>query len=264
MAPSNNKLWSSMEASHHANYTPSDTLLLTTAGSPIFTSPSSPSIKASLLAWKKFTYDTPPIQPTHSYSIPLRALMGQIPDLRIQRWHTYGINSILDLTLQNSLKTFKDLQNDHHLPDSEAYTHARISHFLKTSKLSSVASIPEELHGFYSQPTYSKHDISIIYAALMDQCPLTQINTLSKWKTELNLTTTPSKWQKAFKYTYAASHCSNHWETYQKTLHRWYLTPYRLSKIYTNSPPTCWRNCGSIGTIAHLLWFCKSLSSFWR
>lgn len=34
--------------------------------------------------------------------------------------------------------------------------------------------------------------------------------------------------------------------------------------MYPSHPPTCWRNGGSVGSIAHTLWFCKSLSSFWK
>lgn len=45
--------------------------------------------------------------------------------------------------------------------------------------------------------------------------------------------------------------------------------PYHLSKMYPGHWSSCWRNCGSIGSIAHpshihRLWFCKSLSSFWN
>lgn len=219
---------------------------------------------ASLLAWKKHTLNTSPNQPLHAHPIPLRVLESLILNLKIQHWHTYGIKSLSDLRSQKSMKAFSALQNEFSLPTSETYNYIRISYFLKTSKLPSTILIPTPFHRFYSQPTYPKHGISTFYEALNDQRPYSQISTLSKWEAELNIKATPTMWQKAFKSTHAASQCSNHWENYQETVHRWYLTPYRLSKIYPNLPNTCWRTCGSVGTITHLLWFCRSLSSFWR
>lgn len=50
----------------------------------------------------------------------------------------------------------------------------------------------------------------------------------------------------------------------QKTLYRWYLTQYHFSKIYPGHVVTCWRSCGSTGTIEHILWFCRSICPFWR
>lgn len=60
-----------------------------------------------------------------------------------------------------------------------------------------------------------------------------------------------------------ASHCSTHWELYLKTLRRLYFTPFKLAKFYPACSPTCWRLCGENRTLAHTLWFCKSLRSYW-
>lgn len=109
-----------------------------------------------------------------------------------------------------------------------------------------------------------KHGISTIYKALNDNWPYFQIPTLSKWTEELNANTTPDMWKRAFRLTYIASYCSNHWESYQKILHWWFLTRYHLSKIYLGHSVTCWRSCGSIGTIVHMLWYCRFISSYWR
>lgn len=103
-----------------------------------------------------------------------------------------------------------------------------------------------------------------MYSCLSNNRPCSQVHSLNKWVEELNVPLTQAQWQRAFTETHKASCCTNHWESYQKTVHRWYLTPYRLPKMYPGQSPSCWRNCGSIGSIAHTLWFCKSLSSFWN
>lgn len=97
----------------------------------------------------------------------------------------------------------------------------------------------------------------------MINCPYSKVTSLSKWVEELNINVTLEMWKSAFRLSNVASHCSNHWESHLKTLHRWYPTPYRLSKINPGNSTT-WTNCGSVGTIVHLLWFWKSPSSFWR
>lgn len=93
--------------------------------------------------------------------------------------------------------------------------------------------------------------------------PFSQITSLSKWAEELNIVT-PDKWSWAFKHTFTALYCSNQWESFQKTEHRWYLTPYCLSKFFPGHPSTCWRCCGSNGIMTHILWFCRSISSYWK
>lgn len=50
----------------------------------------------------------------------------------------------------------------------------------------------------------------------------------------------------------------------QKIFHKWYLTPSRISKIYHNSSPDCWRLCGESGTLFHILWNCPKIKPLWR
>ena len=52
-------------------------------------------------------------------------------------------------------------------------------------------------------------------------------------------------------------------ETHQKLLLRWYLTPYRLSRVYHGTSPLCWRQCGEVGTLIHIMWSCPKLSHLW-
>lgn len=95
----------------------------------------------------------------------------QLSNCKILHWHTYRITTLLDLTSNQSSKSFRDLQHKCHLPDTDNYTYLWVNHFLKVSKLPSIVTIPETLHRFHSQPTHPKHGISVIYTALNDPTP---------------------------------------------------------------------------------------------
>lgn len=49
----------------------------------------------------------------------------------------------------------------------------------------------------------------------------------------------------------------------QKITLRWYLTPYRISKIYPEASPQCCRRCGDTGTLLQVLWSCAWLHTLW-
>lgn len=35
------------------------------------------------------------------------------------------------------------------------------------------------------------------------------------------------------------------------------------SKIFPNTSPLCWRECGKVGNLLHVLWNCPNFTSFW-
>lgn len=106
--------------------------------------------------------------------------------------------------------------------------------------------------------------ISLFYSHLLGRVSWFKSLTMSKWETELTKTYSEEQWKKSISFTYPATHCASHWELPLKTLHRWYLTLYRVSKIYPAHSPTCCRECGESGTLIHLLWHCRSVKPFWN
>lgn len=107
--------------------------------------------------------------------------------------YTTGRNTSLvtlsDLYNKGNLKTFADLQTEYNLPQTEAFTYMRISHFLKTSKIASVVKIPEQLHNFYTCTRYPKYGISTMYSVTpSDNRPYSQLTSLSKLVEELSVT----------------------------------------------------------------------------
>lgn len=60
-----------------------------------------------------------------------------------------------------------------------------------------------------------------------------------------------------------ASRCITHWETTQKILNNWNLTPSKLARIYPSTSNACWRTCGISGLSVHIWWTCPQRKPFW-
>ncbi|KAK9401681.1 hypothetical protein NXF25_010037, partial [Crotalus adamanteus] len=66
-------------------------------------------------------------------------------------------------------------------------------------------------------------------------------------------------WVRNVKFTQA----QNLRENFYKMFYRWYLDPQKLSRMYSNLQPKCWR-CGCLdATYYHIWWSCKSIKVFW-
>lgn len=71
------------------------------------------------------------------------------------------------------------------------------------------------------------------------------------------------QWEKARSVTFASTRSVNLWKLHQKILLHWYLTPYRLSKFTPGLSSRCWRECGQLGTLPHILWLCPCIKNYW-
>lgn len=49
-----------------------------------------------------------------------------------------------------------------------------------------------------------------------------------------------------------------------KVLMRWYMVPLKLSKIYPNASPMCFRNYGHVGSMLHIWWDCPRIRDLWN
>lgn len=89
---------------------------------------------------------------------------------------------------------------------------------------------------------------------------------MSKWEKDCSKSFTEEERKKAIHTTYRvqSTHCATHWELLLKVLHKWYLTPYKLTKTYPTTDHRCWRQCGELGSLPHILWQCRSIKTFWN
>lgn len=93
--------------------------------------------------------------------------------------------------------------------------------------------------------------LSWFYHRLQNNFSYTKTSSMTNWEKNLNVSYASSEWNKAIQPTYKHSHCTNHLELAFKLVHRSHLIP-------------CWRDCGSKGTLFHVMWECKSVRSFWN
>lgn len=106
--------------------------------------------------------------------------------------------------------------------------------------------------------------ISFFYNTLHDKLIFKTSNPLFKWTNELNTTITEHQWKKEIVNNVSTSKCTTYWEMAQKIHLRWYYTPYMLAKFKSAQSNQCWRGCGLVGTLSHMLWSCPNLRSYWN
>lgn len=83
------------------------------------------------------------------------------------------------------------------------------------------------------------------------------------WEREIGVDYSVQQWEGSFRLTQASTRSTNLREMQQKTTLRWYLTPYRISKMFPRASPLCWRLCGEKSTLGHVLWSCSKLRPLW-
>lgn len=86
---------------------------------------------------------------------------------------------------------------------------------------------------------------------------------LLKWEKLLKTAFTPHQWSKAFKIGHKVTLSASLRELQIKIPLRWYITPSLSAKFKNGSQDTCWRNCGQIGSLKHILWDCPPIASLW-
>ncbi|KAK9397025.1 hypothetical protein NXF25_020386 [Crotalus adamanteus] len=66
-------------------------------------------------------------------------------------------------------------------------------------------------------------------------------------------------WVRNVKFTQA----QNLREKFYKMFYRWHLDPQKMSRMYPDLQPKCWR-CGCLdATYYHIWWLCKNIKVFW-
>lgn len=105
--------------------------------------------------------------------------------------------------------------------------------------------------------------ISLFYQILQDKISFTKSNSQFKWEWDLETSFTDDQWVAALNAPFKASKSASLWELSYKIAFRWYRTPHLLHMIDKSLSLLCWRDCGSHGTLIHILWSCNALSNYW-
>uniref|UniRef100_A0A803K9C7 Reverse transcriptase zinc-binding domain-containing protein n=1 Tax=Xenopus tropicalis TaxID=8364 RepID=A0A803K9C7_XENTR len=142
----------------------------------------------------------------------------------------------------------------------------QIQHFIN-SKLATTAINPlTPYEKILSSPFPYKGLISHLYKLMvtLPEDPFPKHSYMRYWEEALRIELSDHAWSKIWDNANRIVTCTQQKESVYKVMMRWYMTPDRLSKIYPNSLPHCWRGCTTRGTLSHILWQCPLVTSYWK
>lgn len=157
---------------------------------------------------------------------------------------------------------FSTIQQKSNLPNSEFLTYTQISSYFQTTKATHI-SIVEKVWSFLQSKNPKMKGIKVIYNSLHSKDAFTKNKQITKWEKEIGKEFTDLQWKQAITNNRKFSRCANYEELTQKLMLRWYYTPYITAKFSKDNSNLCWRGCGQVGTLAHMLWSCPEVKKFW-
>lgn len=240
--PSTDKLWVSIEKAILMGRDLPSLLKASSLNRPLYY-PKFPSIDASLEAWRAIASQAQSRIPTHNM------------DLSLTTYEFYSIPSGIDS--KNTYQLYLTQADWHHY-----YTKAQLQYY-HTRYPETSCKLPTEVWQYMSSRLCRQKGISWFYTYLQSCSKFNKTTSMLNWEKDLQAIYSHKEWSSASLSILKASHCTNHWELAMK-LHRSYLTPIRLNRIFVRSSDRCWRDCGDIGTLLHIMFGCRCLRSFWN
>lgn len=257
-----NTLWGNIEN----NATPGPNLacwLYSTSAQITNTHLYSPTIQASVKAWK-ILHNTKWLSlTTKPIHVPIQTLRLLSPDLTIPNWLLPQTSTTEELRNTIQHKPFTVIQSTHKAPTSDFLTYLRIQSCLSRNP-SIEGSLPNKLWSFYFTQESQSKGISIIYSTLQEKNTFNKSKPFTDWETDTHEQFSDQQWTQALKTVHKATRCTSLWELTNKITLRWYLTPLKLAKFQTNSSALCWRQCNHTGTLLHILWHCPIITNLWK
>jgi len=112
--------------------------------------------------------------------------------------------------------------------------------------------------------TSLKGKISVIYSTLLDHYSSSLTPLRNIWQKDMGCAFDEDQWDTICQNVFSSLSCNKIIEQNYKFMHRMYLTPLRLSKMFPNSSPRCHRCKTCKGSIMHVFWECRKLKHFWK
>ncbi|CAH2296876.1 Hypothetical predicted protein [Pelobates cultripes] len=203
-----------------------------------------------------------------SPATPLKTLHTLDPSFNYKIWAEHDITHLHQLTQDGSLRSFKELQTHHNIPNRAQFSYMQLHHTLQTidTPTQPVTGEPNLTH-FETKCLDKKKQnktISLCYNLLIGK-PQTHLWGFQKeWHTDIGRELTPQEWGRAFLAHKSATRCASHLEIARKLLYRWHLTPSKLNKMYNNSEAKCWRCLKAKGDTLHIWWTCPLIRPVWE
>lgn len=183
-----------------------------------------------------------------------------LPDSMI--WACKGIKVLKDITSEGELCTFDQLKARHDLPNSFFFRYLQLRHAFKEQFTGQrIEYLPSLLENILLEEDLVK-PLSSVYKSLFKKTPLGITKCRERWEREIadiQGEDWDDMWDHPFKYLVSARDRLIHF----KFLHRVYLTPARLSRIYPTVSSQCWRCSHTPADAEHIFWSCTHIQRFW-
>lgn len=181
------------------------------------------------------------------------------------KWRENGIHQFQHLLAGDTLKSFADLMSEYDIPKQDFYKYLQIRHLINTLKREKRLSLGlTNLEEILVKSTSLKGRISVIYVALLDHYSSALTPLRNIWQKDMGRAFDEDQWNTICQNVFSSLSCNKITEQNYKFMHRMYLTPLRLSKMFPNSSPRCHRCKTCKGSIMHVFWECRKLKHFWK
>ena len=109
----------------------------------------------------------------------------------------------------------------------------------------------------------SKGTITKLYGILVKIGSRSEAPFIEKWERELGITRGTNTYKRIMHLTHSSAIDTRTAETNYKCISGWYITPDKANKFKADQTAECWRGCLERGTMAHLLWLCPKIQTYW-
>lgn len=107
--------------------------------------------------------------------------------------------------------------------------------------------------------------ISRYYKMIMDWETEDEIirHSMVRWAQNIGHNLEYKKWENIWTRSIKHTVCQELKENVYKMIYRWHLSPQKLSFMYKNSNPQCWKCLDNVGSYFHIWWTCNIAKKFW-
>lgn len=182
-----------------------------------------------------------------------------------RNWHSLGIIIFADLFKNNgTMKSFNELRTQYNIPGKDFFKYLQIRNcvtsYVRERKLTLHPSEVEEL---LCSDISTKGKISAFYRILIKQGESSFDALRGMWGRELGANFDGDTWAEICETVNFPDTSTKIKELNYKFIHKFYITPVKLHRMFPNTSPKCLKCKTEDGTFLHQFWHCQKLREFW-
>lgn len=188
-----------------------------------------------------------------------------IQNIGLLTWRLRGVSELGHLFDDGQIRSFQELRQEFSLPSKDFYKFLQIRHFLELQlKEGNIQFDLTEIEKLLLSSCTLKKKISELYT-LLSNIGLSTFDSLRViWEKDLGSIFSDEEWLSVCSNIYPKSTSISVHEQNYKCIHRIYLTPVRLHRIFPNCSQLCFKCKVDIGTVMHVFWDCDKIKMYWK